>query len=142
MTNPYESPGSRLEDEDPNPGTKRPIAFVIAAVGAWFAALYWAVLALLMGVSAAIGAASALQVVLPVVLIGLYVVRGLQLFKGDLRAAQRLLWLHGIGGLMAVLSISKGGAVFAVVYGIKLAIHIFGGIAAFVAQKEAPTEVG
>lgn len=108
---------------------------VLAAVGAGLASLYWAGLTLLIGLAAAGGATSTYQVLLPCVLIGLYALRGFQLLKGDPNAAKRLLWLHGMGGAMAVLQIANGGAFFVVLQSIKLVIHIFGAITAHFAQR-------
>ena len=72
----------------------------------------------------------------PCVLIGLYALRGYQLFKGDPAAATRVLWLHGIGGLMAILNIFSGSALLVVLQSIKLAIHVFGAVTAYLAQRE------
>ncbi len=139
--NPYQAPQA--------PGPQGPYAspqagppadrtmFVLAAVGAGLASAYWAGLTLLIGLGAAFGSISAFQVILPVVLIVLYAVRGVQIFKGDRAAARRILWLHGFGAISAVLQIASGGTLFVVLQGIKILIHIFGGITAYLVQKNA-----
>jgi hypothetical protein len=111
--------------------------FVLAAVGAGLASAYWAGLTLLIGLGAAYGSVSAVQIILPVVLIVLYAVRGVQIFNGDRAAARRILWLHGFGAVSALLQIASGGALFFVLQGIKILIHIFGGITAYLVQKSA-----
>ena len=135
--NPYEAP----QAPGPPGGYPYPPAgppadrtmFVLAAVGAGLASAYWAGLTLLIGFSAASG----FQIILPIVLIVLYAVRGVQIFKGDRAAARRILWLHGFGAISAVLQIASGGPLFFILQGIKIAIHIFGGITAYLVQKNA-----
>jgi hypothetical protein len=109
--------------------------FVLAAIGALLASLYWAGLTLLIGVGVAVGSASPLQVLLPCVLIALYLARGFQIWKGDVNAARRILWLHGFGGIMALVQMSSGGALLVALQSIKIVIHIFGGVTAYLAQR-------
>jgi len=110
--------------------------FILAGVGALLASVYWAGLTLLIGVGVASGSVSSMQVILPIVLIVLYALRGFQLFKGDPTAARRILWLHGVGGVMAVIQIASGSTLLVVLQSIKLLIHIFGGVTALLAQRE------
>ena len=78
---------------------------------------------------------SATQIILPAVLIGLYAVRGFQIFKGDPAAARRVLWLHGIGGIVALVQMFSGGALLIVLQGFKVAIHGFGAVTAYLAGR-------
>jgi hypothetical protein len=129
--NPYTPPGyPQATVASP---TRTP--FLLAAVGAWLAAAYWAALTLLIGVGAVMGSLSGVQIILPVVLVVLYVLRGTQLFKGDPNAARRILWLHGVGGVVAIVQVISGGGLFAILQGIKVAIHVFGGVTAYLAQR-------
>ncbi len=129
MNNPYE----------PHLGpTPRPLdrTFpILGAVGAWLASGYWAVLTLLIGIGAASGAGSGMQVIIPCVLIGLYAWRGIQLFKGDPTAAKSLLWLHGMGAVMAVFQIFSGNVIVIVLYVMKMLVHVFGAVMAYLAQR-------
>jgi hypothetical protein len=127
--NPYEYSGSTTAS--PNRGT----IFVLAGIGSALASLYWATLTLLIAVGVAAGSASGVQLILPLVLIGLYAARAFQIFKGDPNAARRVLWLHGVGGLMAMFQMFTGGPILIVLQGIKVVIHIFGAITAYLAQR-------
>jgi hypothetical protein len=129
--NPYQSPNDLREVGAPLNRTP----FILAGIGALLASVYWGVLTLLIGFAAATGAVSAFQVILPCILIALYALRGYQLFKGDPAAAKRVLWLHGLGALMAVIQISSGDTIVKVLYGIKVAIHLFGVVTAYMATK-------
>jgi hypothetical protein len=129
--NPYQAPA-----QGPSPAPSRTL-FVLAAAGAFLASAYWAALTLLIGAAAAAGGVSMTQVVLPIVLIALYAVRGFQILKGDVGAARRILWLHGIGALAALVQMANGGALLIALQAIKILIHIFGGTTAFMAQKQA-----
>jgi len=100
--------------------------FILAGIGALLASVYWAGLTLLILSSVAGGAVSPTQVILPVVLIALYGWRGVQLFKGDPAAARRILWLHGLGVIMALIGAASGSGLIVVLQGVKLAIHVFG----------------
>jgi hypothetical protein len=90
---------------------------------------------LLLGVGAAFGSTSPAQFVLPCVLIVLYAVRGFQLLKGDPNAARRILWLHGIGGIAAIVYMASGGGLIVVLQAAKLVIHVFGGATAYLALR-------
>lgn len=129
MENPYQPPGADV----PVPRTT---ATTLAALGAWAASGYWALLTGLIGLGALVGTVSAMQLILPVVLIGLYAVRGWQLFRGDTRVARNLLLLHVVGGLVSLLEIASGAAVVQVLYGGKLLVHGFGAVTAWLATRQ------
>ena len=116
-------------------GPDRGSLFVLAGIGSALASLYWGALTLLIFLGVAAGSVSGMQLILPLVLIGLYAVRAFQVFKGDRNAAQRLLWLHGFGGAMALVQIVSGGPTLIVLQGIKIVIHVFGGVTAYLAQR-------
>src|SRR4051812_3604084 len=78
--------------------------FILAAVGAWFASVYWAILTLLAVIGAAMGGGSFIQVILPCYLIAMYAIRGFQIVKGDPVAAQKIVLLHVVGAIFAVLN--------------------------------------
>lgn len=133
--NPYQPPG-------PPPGyaRARPVSrtpFVLAGVGAFLASAYWALLTLLIGLASATGSASSMNLILPIVLIALYAWRGINVIKGDPASARSLLWLHGIGGFFAMTQLTHGGGIFVVLQGLKVLIHVFGGITAFLAHRQA-----
>jgi hypothetical protein len=109
--------------------------FILAAVGAWLASGYWALMTMLIGVGVFLGAGSGVQIILPCVLIALYAVRGFQLLKGDPAAARRILWLHGVGAVAALVQAMAGGGILAVLQGMKVVINIFGAIAAYAALR-------
>lgn len=126
-------PDDRVASSASAPPSRTP--FVLAAIGSGVASLYWAGLTLLIALGAAFGSVSAAQIILPCVLIGLYAWRAVQVFKGDPDAGRRLLFLHGIGGISAVLQIVTGGPLMFVLQGIKLMIHVFGGVTAYMASR-------
>lgn len=133
-TNPYQAPG----DDGRQPGMPAPgdrTMFVLAAVGAWLASAYWGALTLLLVFGATMGTVAPTQVILPLILIGLYAYRGLQLFKGDPAAAKRILWLHGLGAVAALMQMFQGGSIVAVLQVIKIVIHIFGAVTAMLALR-------
>ncbi len=136
-TNPYQAPTpyepADQRRDSPTPMNRTP--FILAAVGAGLASGYWALLTLLIVFGVASGSVSGFHVVLPCVLIGLYALRGYQLFKGDPAAAKRILWLHGVGGVMALIQIFSGGTLIMVLQGIKLVIHVFGALTAYLAAR-------
>jgi hypothetical protein len=115
--------------------------FLLAAIGAWFAGAYWAAITLLLTVGVAAGSMSSTQLVLPCILIALYAYRGYQIFNGDPAAARRVLWLHGVGSVAAILQMqsSRTMSIMVILQGIKVLIHIFGGITAYQAQKVLAT---
>lgn len=131
--NPYQAPSPG----GPQYAASNRLLFVLAGVGAWLASAYWAALTLLLAFGTATGTVSPLQLALPVVLIVLYAMRGLQLFKGDPAAARRILWLHGVGAVMALVQMSHGGTLWIVLQGIKIAIHVFGGLTAYLAVRSS-----
>jgi hypothetical protein len=137
--NPYQPPQSYRAPAPYPPGGAPPnvprTPFVLAAVGAFLASGYWAALTLLLGLGAAVGNISLMQTILPVVLVVLYAMRGYQIFKGDPNAAKRILWLHGVGGVVAIMQIAQGHGVFVALQSIKGLIHVFGGVTAYMAQR-------
>ena len=76
MTNPYQPPAGA----DAMVAAERG-KFVLAAIGAFLAAGYWALVTALTGLGAMMGTGSPANLVLPVVLIGLYAVRGYQISR-------------------------------------------------------------
>jgi hypothetical protein len=101
------------------------------------ASVYWAALTLLLVVGVATGSASSTRIVFPLILIVLYALRGVQIFKGDVAATRRILWLHAVGGIFAFIQMLSGGIFLMVLQGIKVAIHIFGGVTAYLAYRSA-----
>jgi hypothetical protein len=137
--NPYEPPG-QVAPPGYLPGAEGTATmnrgpFILAAIGAILASVYWAGLTLLIGFGVAFGSTSMAQIILPCVLIVLYAVRGYQLFMGDPLAARRILWLHGAGGVAAIVQMATGTPLLVVLQGIKLLIHVFGGVTAYMAQR-------
>jgi hypothetical protein len=130
---PYQPPGVLAAAEPATPTSRR--LFILAAIGAGLASVYWAALTVILGFGAASGSTSGVQVVLPCVLVVLYAMRGFKILKGDRAAARGILWLHGLGALMAVLRLLAGDPVTIVLQGVKIAIHVFGGITAYLAQR-------
>lgn len=132
--NPYESPGGAGPESIGDPARKK--IFLLAAVGAGLASLYWAGVTALIGLAvAATDKVSGVQIILPCVLIGLYALRAFQLWKGNASAARSVLWLHGVGGALALFQLASGSSFIIVLNVIKAAIHIFGGITAYRASK-------
>jgi len=109
--------------------------FVLAGIGGFLASGYWALMTLLIGAGVASGSISGTQIILPGILIVLYAMRGAQILKGDVAAAQRILWLHAIGAIAALLQLTSAGPLFAILQSLKIVIHIFGGTTAFLARK-------
>jgi hypothetical protein len=136
--NPYQPPAPYPAPPYAVPPTNR-TPFLLAAVGAWLASAYWAVMTALLGLGAVMGSGSGTQIILPVVLIGLYAVRGFQILKGDPAAARRILWLHGIGAVAALVqafgSFALGSALVGALQGMKVVINLFGGITAYYAVR-------
>ncbi len=137
--NPYDPPGPYAA-----PGYGQPAApaqprtmFILAALGSFAASAYWALLTLLIGLGAALGAGSGFNVIVPVILIVLYALRGAQIWRGDANAARRVLWLHGIGCIAALAQAATLGGLYAVLQGLKVVIHLFGGVTAYLAQRQA-----
>jgi hypothetical protein len=109
----------------------------LAAVGAALASTYWGALVALMLLGMFGGyAISPLQVALPILLIVLYAMRAVRVYRGDRSAARRLAWLHLIGGVFGLIYLTNYGSVIATLYGIKVAIHVLGGIPAFLVSRE------
>ena len=132
---------NQFEPAPAAPPTGNRFFFMLAAAGAGFAALYWAALTALTAVGVAAGAGNAAQVIVPCVLIALYAYRGFQLLRGDVAAARRLMLLHVVGSIVTVVQIvmGHGDGIMVVLQGIKVAINVFGGIAAFLAVRSVST---
>lgn len=133
-TNPYQSPLS--SDGSPAAGSRTP--YILAGIGALMASLYWGGLTLLIAIGVSGGSVSGFQMVLPILLIGFYAVRAFQLFQGQKSAAKSVLWLHGVGGAFAILQIVSGNPIAVVLQVIKLVIHVFGAITAYLAYRSTP----
>jgi hypothetical protein len=133
--NPYQSPGPY------GPAPVAPAAdvartpFVLAGVGALFASAYWAGMALLRLVGIAAGPLSVMSVFLPVILIALYAVRGVQLLQGDANAARRIVVLHIVGAVAALLQMLPSNGLLVALQGIKVAINLFGAATAYWAWR-------
>lgn len=121
--NPFEPPAASPDPRHPV-ATRTPL--LLAALGAWGAAAYWALLTALIALGAAMGAVSPTALILPIVLIGLYVLNGVRMFKGEARAVRSLLWLHGVGCLVAIIQVATSSGLFVALQAIKVVIHIFG----------------
>jgi hypothetical protein len=130
---PYRPPSAQAVAEPAAAPNRR--LFVLAAIGAGLASVYWAALTLLLGFGAASGSTSGTQVILPCVLVVLYAVRGFKILSGDRKAARGILWLHGLGALMAVMRLLAGNPITVALQTVKIAIHIFGGVTAYLAQR-------
>jgi hypothetical protein len=131
--NPYEPPRAAGPTAAVATASRGP--FVLAAVGAFLAGGYWALITLLLVAGVAAGSVSGAQIILPVILIALYIARGTQLLRGDPMAARRILWLHGVGGIAAIVQMQSSTGLVVTLQGIKVVIHVFGGITAFLAQR-------
>jgi hypothetical protein len=136
--NPYEPPRpgavSNFASPQPIPVVNR-TPFVLAALGAWAASGYWALMLLLGAVGVASGAGSSTGLILPLVLIVLYASRGLQLYKGDPAAIRRIMWLHGFGAVAAIIQVLQLSGIVAVLQGLKVVINVFGICAALWAHR-------
>ena len=141
--NPYEPPHVPAGYVPyPNSAKATRTPFILAAVGAWAASAYWALYTLLVGIGVAMGSGSPIAALAPIVLIVLYAMRGFQLIKGDPAAIQRILWLHAVGGAMAIFQmIGQDSTLVVALNGIKVAIHIFGGAAAIYAKRSFDREL-
>lgn len=134
MNNPYEPPRAAVVEETRERAGSR-TTLLLAALGAWAASLYWAALTALIAFGAAMGSVSPTQVILPVVLIGLYAVRGFQIMKGQQRAIRSLMWLHGVGGVFACFQVVTSSGFFVALQAVKVLIHLFGIVTVLMARK-------
>lgn len=145
--NPYQSP---FQPPPQSPGpfgqppyremSVRPVnrtPFILAGIGSLLTSAYWGLLTLLIGFAAATGNTSAFQLFFPVILIGLYAVRGVQVMKGDPAAAKRLIWLHGVGAVVGLTQLTSRESIVVVLYGVKIALHVFGCVTAYLASRAA-----
>ncbi len=115
--------------------------FVLAAIGAALAALFWGALLALLFLGMKGGAkVEGLQLIMPVILVVLYGMRAFAVYNGDRNAAKRLMFLHGLGILASIFQISQfpasAGAMLTMLYGFKIAVHVFGGVTAYLASRE------
>lgn len=136
-SNPYAAPA---EEPGPGPSPQARARFKQAAIVAWLASAYWALMTALIALGVAAGAASGSALVLPAALIALYAYRGYQVFHCNLAAATGLLILHVVGGAVAVFQLSTGDSLLVTLTGIKVAIHVLGCITAARARS-APAPV-
>jgi hypothetical protein len=83
----------------------------------------------------AAGSVSATTGIVPLILIVLYAMRGVQLLKGDPNAARRILWLHGIGAVVALMQMTSSSGLVFVLQGVKVAINLFGAATAYWAWR-------
>jgi hypothetical protein len=111
--------------------------FILAGVGAFLASGYWALMTLLLVAGMAAGTVSGTTLVFPVILIVLYALRGLQIMKGDVAATRRILWLHGVGAIAAMVQMASGNVILIAMNAIKICVHLFGGTMAFLAHRSA-----
>jgi hypothetical protein len=122
---------------DARPFNRTP--FILAGIGALAASAYWGLLTLLIFMGVAAGGVSPAQIILPCVLVGLYAVRGFQLFQGDPRAAARNHSLPRVGCLFAVMYVVMGHGIWVALQGLKVVIHVFGGVTAYMAKRSYET---
>jgi hypothetical protein len=111
---------------------------LLAAIGAGLASVYWAFMTVIMGLalfSPDHGSASPSTLLVPCLLIALYAWRGVQIYQGDSAALNRILLLHGLGAVVSVIQFAAGGPVMWLLQGIKIAIHVFGLVSAFLARR-------
>jgi hypothetical protein len=111
---------------------------LLAAIGAGLASVYWALMTVIMGLallSPDSGTSSPTTLLVPCLLIALYAWRGVQIYQGDAGALSRILWLHFLGAVISVIQFAAGGPVMWLLQGIKIAIHIFGLVSAFLARR-------
>ena len=135
--NPYQAPSMFVSSPQGPVAAPNRTLFILAGVGALLACAYWAGMTLLIGLGMATGTGSAVNLFFPVILIVLYAVRGLQILKGDVSATRRILWLHVVGGVAAVVQMMMGNVIVIALNVIKVCIHVFGAITAMLATRSA-----
>ena len=136
--NPYQSPQYQQAPYGQMPVQPRAMnrtPFILGGIGALLTSAYWGILTLFIGAAAASGSTSAVQLVFPLILIVLYALRGVQMFKGDPAAAKRLLWLHGMGGVVGLIQLTSPSTIVVVLYSVKVVVHVFGGVMAYLALR-------
>ena len=95
-------------------------------------------LASLFGFRVASGAATVPSILMSSVLIVLFTLRGFQLWRGDRSAAKKILFLHA-ADVIGLAQIFLGGSVLVtILVSIKVALHVFGAIAAYLSMKATP----
>ena len=130
--NPYAPPGNDVA-LDARARTKT--LFFFAGGAAWLAAVWWAVVAAVTLFAVSAGNITPLFLVLPLFLVVAYAVRGAQIMKGDVRAAQRILLLHAVGAVAAILQLSSRRDIVVILNGVKVAIHLLGIGSAYWARR-------
>jgi hypothetical protein len=140
--NPYQPPAAY--QAPPVPGAAvAPVVnrtpFILAAVGAWLASAYWGLMTGIIGLGMAFGSTSGTQLLWPLVLIVLYALRGVQIFKGNPAAARGIILLHAVGAIAALLQAASGGMFIAMLQGFKVVINVFGAITAYLAYRSYTT---
>ena len=133
--NPYQAPSMLVSSPQGPAAAPNRTLFVLAGVGSLLACAYWAGMTLLLGLGMAMGTGSAFNLFFPVILIVLYAVRGLQILKGDVMATRRILWLHVVGSVAAVVQMMTGNVIMIALNAIKVCIHLFGGTTAVLATR-------
>ncbi len=133
--NPYQAPS---QDPAREPDGRMRGRFMQAAIAAWLAAGFWAVMTGLIALGVAYGGAAETALILPAVLIGFYAFRGFQVWKGEVAAATALLWLHGVGGAIALFQMSDADTLVTTLNVIKLVIHVIGVVTAVRARSAPP----
>jgi hypothetical protein len=135
--NPYQPPRAADAPQGEPGARQNRTLFVLAAIGAGMASLYWAGLTALLGFGTAFGSTPGSKVIVPGVLVIFYAVRAYQIFQGNISAAKRILWLHGVGGMLAVFQMMSGNAVVIGLNAVKIAIHLFGAVTAYFAAQSS-----
>jgi hypothetical protein len=141
--NPYQSPGAYAPPVSAiASGAPSRMLFILAGVGAFLASAYWALMTLLLVAGMAAGTVSGTTLVFPVILIVLYAVRGFQILKGDIAATKRIVWLHGVGAVAAVVQMMSGNVIVIGMNVVKVCVHVFGGTMAWLAHRSATRPPG
>ncbi len=136
--NPYQAPGLYAPPAAAVAvGAPNRTLFILAGVGALLASGYWALMTLLLVAGMAAGTVSGTTLIFPVILIVLYALRGLQIIKGDVAATRRILWLHGVGAIAAIVQMASGNFILIAMNAIKICVHLFGGTMAWLAHRSA-----
>jgi len=132
--NPYQPP--RSPDPPSEQAESKRKLFRLAGIGAGLAGGYWALIGAGMALGSASGSISAGSLFAPVLAIAFYGSRAYRIFKGDAGSAVRdLVWLHAIGLIAAAIRMFSGSTLLIALQGVKIAIHIFGGVTAYLAKR-------
>lgn len=132
--NPYQPP--RSSDQPSTQAESNRKLFLLAGIGAALAGGYWALVGAVVALGSASGAFSAGSLFPPLLAIAFYGSRAYRIFKGDAASAVRdLVWLHAIGLIAVAIRMFSGSTLLMALQGVKIAIHIFGGVAAYLAKR-------